>query len=385
MRKRVRNEEKMELLICGLGIILTIITTIIVLIVGSNKGKNKTTTVNSKTLDTSEAGESRTQEEILLIGIDKKENEVLDAPEKAEEVEKEKNTENKSSKTGYYIKINNTANVVTIYSVGEDGNMSPIKAMTCSTGTATPSSGVYSVKGKRTWGYLFGDVWGHYTTGIVGNILFHSVPYLSNSPDTLEYWEYDKLGTSASMGCVRLTVADAKWIFDNMPYGTPVEFYEDSNPGPLGKPATMKISGNAQCRDWDPTDPDSDNPWRNNKEEIRNIEVTSSSNNTNNGTENKPVDNKQNETVQNETQQMQNTQDNNQSQNETSKKEKNENNIENNNNNETKTESRNTGSSGNESETNNNANTEEEKLPENEENTEKTDNNQNDENVTKRE
>ena len=135
--------------------------------------------------------------------------------------------------------------------------------MVCSTGKATPKSGVYSIKNRWTWGKLFGNVWGHYTTKIVGNILFHSVPYLSADPSSLEYWEYDKLGTSASMGCVRLKVADAKWIFDNMPSGTPVEFYSDSNPGPLGKPGSQKISGNEQCRGWDPTDPDSRNPWNN--------------------------------------------------------------------------------------------------------------------------
>ena len=312
--KRVRNKEQKELLICGIGILLTIITTIIVLIVGSNRGKDRVKTISSVAFESSKTQDPRTQEEILLINIDKNdEKEVLDAPEKAEEIEKEKSTNTNTSKTGYYIKINNTANVVTVYSLGEDGNMTPIKAMTCSTGTATPSSGVYSVKGKRTWGYLFGDVWGHYTTNIVGNILFHSVPYLSNSPDTLEYWEYDKLGTSASMGCVRLTVADAKWIFDNMPYGTPVEFYEDSNPGPLGKPATMKISGNTNCRDWDPTDPDSDNPWRDNQEETRTTESSNTnsennSNNMNNVIENKSVETKQNETTQTQNNQAQSSQ-----------------------------------------------------------------------------
>ena len=38
------------------------------------------------------------------------------------------------------------------------------------------------------------------------------------------------------MGCVRLTVEDAKWIADNCPSGTTVEIYEDDDPEPLGKP-----------------------------------------------------------------------------------------------------------------------------------------------------
>ena len=63
------------------------------------------------------------------------------------------------------------------------------------------------------------------------------------------------------MGCVRLTVEDAKWIYDNCKPGTSVEFYSNENPGPLGKPETPKISEYEEYRDWDPTDPDVNNPW----------------------------------------------------------------------------------------------------------------------------
>ena len=93
--------------------------------------------------------------------------------------------------------------------------------------------------------------------------MFHSVPYVEESEDTLEYWEYDKLGTTASLGCVRLCVRDCKWIFDNCEVGTPVEFYASSNPGPLGKPTAQKISDNEECRNWDPTDTSPNNPWNN--------------------------------------------------------------------------------------------------------------------------
>ena len=154
-----------------------------------------------------------------------------------------------------------------------DGNYNvPIKAMLCSTGTFTPSCGKYpktSYKtsgSRRRWNYLQGNVYGQYATHITGNILFHSVPYLSQSADSLEYWEYDKLGTSASLGCVRLAVADAKWIYDNIPGGTTVEFYSDSNPGPLGKPYAKKISDNEKCRNWDPTDSTEGNPWKEEQE-----------------------------------------------------------------------------------------------------------------------
>ena len=167
----------------------------------------------------------------------------------------------------YYLKVNYGANVVTVYTKDSDGNYTvPYKAMICSTGTSTPTSGVYSLKLRWKWLALFGNVYGYYTTQIVGNILFHSVPYLENgNPASLEYWEYDKLGTSASMGCIRLKVEDAMWIYNNCPSGTLVEFYSSSNPGPLGKPSAPKISGyESPYRDWDPTDPDSLNPWKTN-------------------------------------------------------------------------------------------------------------------------
>ncbi len=169
-----------------------------------------------------------------------------------------------TSNTPYYIKVNKEQNVVTIYTKDSDGNYSiPYKAMTCSVGTATPAAGKsYKVTYyKKRWNALIGGVYGQYATQIVGDILFHSVPYTARDASALEYWEYDKLGTFASAGCVRLTVIDAKWIYDNIEAGTIVEFYNDANPGPLGKPATQLISQNERCRGWDPTDPDENNLW----------------------------------------------------------------------------------------------------------------------------
>ena len=172
----------------------------------------------------------------------------------------------------YYIKVNCIAQTVTIYTCNEKGIYDiPIKSMICSTGKATPVNGVYKTTDKYEWRYLVGNVYGQYATRITGQILFHSVPYLKKDKSSLEYWEYDKLGTVASKGCVRLTVEDAKWIYDYCKPGTQVEFYEDENPGPLGKPEQMKISEyNSELRKWDPTDPDKNNPWLK-VEEIKNI------------------------------------------------------------------------------------------------------------------
>lgn len=165
----------------------------------------------------------------------------------------------------YYITVNVQANTVTVYTLDEKGYYSiPCKAMICSTGPATPTSGVYDLGEQHRWHYLFGDVYGQYTTQITGNILFHSVPYtVYGDPSSLEYWEFDKLGTASSMGCIRLQVKDAKWIYDNYSSIYAVEFYNNDDPGPLGKPSAPLISDNEACRGWDPTDPDPNNPWLN--------------------------------------------------------------------------------------------------------------------------
>lgn len=97
---------------------------------------------------------------------------------------------------------------------------------------------------------------------VLTKILFHSVPYIETSPDTLEWEEYNKLGESASLGCVRLSVEDAKWIYDNCKPGTKVVVYSDSEEaGELGKPTSIKIAEDSPCKEWDPTDIDANNPW----------------------------------------------------------------------------------------------------------------------------
>ena len=193
-----------------------------------------------------------------------------------EQIEKEKvdkkDKENYTSK--YYIKVNYGANVVTIYTKDENGDYTvPVKAMVCSSGISTPKSGVYKTSKGYKWGTLIGGVYGMYSTRIVRNILFHSVPYTAPRNDALEYWEFDKLGTKASAGCIRLMVKDAKWIFNNCEAGTMVEFYSDSNPGPLGKPSAPKISNNEMCRNWDPTDDTEGNPWFLPKEDENNKDI----------------------------------------------------------------------------------------------------------------
>lgn len=164
----------------------------------------------------------------------------------------------------YYIKINRKQNCITVYTLDASGEYTvPYRAMICSTGlyNATPR-GVFHLSTKYRWRELYGGVYGQYATRIHGGVLFHSVPYYRKSENTLCTDKYNKLGQQASMGCVRLTVEDAKWISENCPEGTTVEIYEDEDPGPLGKPETQKIDSDDPNRGWDPTDPSEKNPWR---------------------------------------------------------------------------------------------------------------------------
>lgn len=164
----------------------------------------------------------------------------------------------------YYIEVIRNQNVVVVYGKDSNNNYSNIvKVFVVSVGRSgmvTPTGTFSTTKGQR-WGALYGGVYGQYSTRIVGSILFHSVPYYSASPDNLEWEEYNKLGTAASMGCVRMRVIDAKWIYDNCPSGTTVRIYDGSLPSGVSKPYAYKIPSDSPYRGWDPTDPDSNNPW----------------------------------------------------------------------------------------------------------------------------
>lgn len=163
----------------------------------------------------------------------------------------------------YSLTVNKATNCVTVYQRDLSGNLTPIKAMICSVGKGkndTPS-GSFKTKAKYQWRALFGDVYGQYATRINGHILFHSVYYHTANPATLKTEEYNNLGTAASAGCVRLTVADAKWIYDNCKIGTSVNIIENGT-DPLPRPEAIKLGQNATYPNWDPTDPSPDNPWK---------------------------------------------------------------------------------------------------------------------------
>lgn len=169
----------------------------------------------------------------------------------------------------YCITVNTAQNVVTVYtrSTPNGPYNKAVKAFICSTGLngGTRPGAHYTVGPiHESWHSLVGGVTGQYCTRIYDGILFHSVPYTAQNKGSLRPGEYNKLGSPASHGCIRMTVAGVKWIFDNCPAGTYVVISNNaSDPMPLGKPKAQKVpSSTTDPRyGWDPTDPDPANPW----------------------------------------------------------------------------------------------------------------------------
>lgn len=289
--------NKMAWIAFVIGMLIVMATAVTVGAI-SNEQAKKQLLSNAKPEETEESKEIIKQEELTDTSkLSAEELKKLNDEEvkKAEEKQKEEDKKNgkktvKPAQNKYYIKVNYGAQVVTIYTYDKDGKYTiPVKACVCSTGTVTPTSGVYRLAWKTVWGKLFGNVWGQYCSQIVGDILFHSVPYMQNKKDTLVSAYYDRLGTKDSMGCIRLKTIDAQWIYYNCPSGTQVEFYSSSNPGPLGKPTAQKVSNApGNLKNWDPTDPDPKNPWRNykpgNKKPNDNTNTTTNNNQNKNET-----------------------------------------------------------------------------------------------------
>ncbi|MBR4457396.1 MAG: peptidoglycan-binding protein [Clostridia bacterium] len=125
----------------------------------------------------------------------------------------------------FHLVVDVTNQIVTVYARDEEGEYTVVvKEMMCSSGTTSNPSdaGDFVLSGyKVTWCYF--PTWGDYAqywTRINAGIAFHSVIYNTVSTKDLSIRSYERLGRRASHGCVRLQVADAKWIYDYVEAGT---------------------------------------------------------------------------------------------------------------------------------------------------------------------
>lgn len=104
-----------------------------------------------------------------------------------------------------------------------DAENRTVEAFACSSGkqgSETPT-GKFTVsdRGKSFFNKNIQEG-AYYWVRFYNSYLFHSVPF--DSSRTIEQDEADKLGSPASHGCLRLSVENAKWIYDNIPNGTEV-------------------------------------------------------------------------------------------------------------------------------------------------------------------
>lgn len=134
-----------------------------------------------------------------------------------EELEKFINGKNITSLTSYFIWIDLPHQKVNVFS-GSNREWVLLKSMVCSSGkTSTPTvKGNFTVGSKG--GYFIADGGSRckYYTQISGNYLFHSVLYDNKGNHIID----NTLGVPVSHGCVRLSLENAKFIYDNIPAKT---------------------------------------------------------------------------------------------------------------------------------------------------------------------
>ena len=241
----------------GLAVFITIIVlTFLIMVINSThptKSKQETESTVNKTVSettigvetTSHQGESYTAETTGLSAASRK---------------KYKN------KLPYKIKVNRAENFVTVYTFDNNGKYTvPFKTFWCSTGKDPEDTplGAFHIYERYDWRIMVDGTYAQYAIRIYGPIMLHSVPYISDSHDSLEYWEYNKLGKPASLGCVRLRAKDIKWLYDNCKDGTTVVIYSKKNQKPpIPLRPLKRIKKSDKYKDWDPSDPVKSNPWK---------------------------------------------------------------------------------------------------------------------------
>lgn len=158
----------------------------------------------------------------------------------------------------YYLTVNCETNVVMVYAWSEETEAFdiPVKVFVCSTGRDyTPTvQGTFTVHRLARWRELQGEVWGQYCSRVWGNYFFHSICYWGSYSTGMDVNAYNNLGTSVSHGCIRLTVASAKWIYDNCS-GSTVEIYYADEQDPFDTPVLPEPIILYNRTGADPSDP----------------------------------------------------------------------------------------------------------------------------------
>ncbi|MGV8981322.1 L,D-transpeptidase family protein [Clostridium sp.] len=136
-----------------------------------------------------------------------------------DELEKFINNKNIDSQTSYFIWIDLPQQRVNVFS-GSNKKWELVKSMVCSSGkVSTPTvKGDFDVGIKGDYFIADGGARCKYYTQIKGNYLFHSVLYDNKGKNIID----NTLGVPVSHGCVRLSLENAKFIYDTIPAKTAI-------------------------------------------------------------------------------------------------------------------------------------------------------------------
>ncbi|MCJ7665545.1 MAG: L,D-transpeptidase, partial [Actinobacteria bacterium] len=126
-----------------------------------------------------------------------------------------------SDSTDFRIEVDLSRQILTVFYMEEI-----LKEMVCSGGApghATPLGEFTTTqKIKYSWVDRF-DVGAYYWIRFFEDYLIHSVPFDKNGKMIVE--EFEKLGSPASHGCIRLRLEEAQWLYESLPLGVRVLIY----------------------------------------------------------------------------------------------------------------------------------------------------------------
>lgn len=128
-----------------------------------------------------------------------------------------------TSNTNYLVFVNIAEQKTYVYE-GSKNDWTLDKTFTCSTGIEGKETpvGVFTVQNRAPW--FFSPKYGQggkYYVQFMGNYLFHSIPFDSDRTTVSD----PTLGVPASHGCIRLSVEDSKWLYDNVQNGSKIIIY----------------------------------------------------------------------------------------------------------------------------------------------------------------
>lgn len=166
-------------------------------------------------------------------------------------------SEDYKSKHKYIVAANLKTNLITLYEKEDGKYQKPVKAMICSCGleNSPTTKGEFKLTEKMLWCLMIDKTYGRYVIRFNGPYMTHSVPYERKTKDSLLYKEFNKLGQPASHGCLRLSLEDSKFLYDNVNFGTKIIVYE-SEIDTMPRPKKIIIDENSPLKTWDPTDPE---------------------------------------------------------------------------------------------------------------------------------